>query len=370
MTKDDVISLIVYVLMIAFALIIGTTVLKGAIESGYIPSGGQAFLFILVALIVGLIFNAIVNELMHVLGAKIGGYSILSMNILTFCLFKTKVGEKIQTKFKMFVGNFDGLTGETIISPKSNKANPLTYVSLPLVFFLIEAVGLVCLFLYINDETATSVLRFIKYGYLVIFGVDAMLMIYNYFPAKLDTTNDGYRFVLLKKKVNLEAYNEYLLINSDKFFGKNHENYLVFDSITDFTAKVNIISARHYIDIDFNKGMEIIDNILSDPKKISRSTYRDLKVTKLYYLFMNDKTDEAKEFYKTFSDEEKMYMIKCTTLESTRTYILYASLIEKSSSETDRGIAKFNKQLKRLLPQDKKVEEELFNKVKEKAHLL
>lgn len=368
MNKEEIYSWLVYIVMLAFAIVIGVTIIIPAMNNGYLPTGFMSFIFIFVWIIIGLIINAIFIELGHVIGAKIGNYEILSVNILSFCIYKEFVNGKLVTKFKAFK-NFDGLLGETIISPKRNNSKPILYIFLPLVLFLLEIVGLACCFLYIESGLSVA-LDHLKYGILIISTIGGMSIIYDYFPTKLDSLNDGYRLVLLNKKVNIEAYNEYLSIVSDKYLKKEHAEYKVFTTLTDFTAKVNLIAAKYYANDNLEKSLEIINNLLNNSDNITKSTIRDIKIYKLELLLYYDKIEDGKDFYQNdFNQEEKKYLISCTTLDSIRSYILYAYLVEGSNSEVNRALDKSEKILKRLLPSEEAEEKEKLDLIKTKINL-
>ena len=88
MRKEDLISDIIYLLMAGIVLLVGFLVIQPAINDGLLGSNtGENILFILVALVIGIIINVILMELGHLIGALIGGYKVLSFNILGFHLF-------------------------------------------------------------------------------------------------------------------------------------------------------------------------------------------------------------------------------------------------------------------------------------------
>ena len=136
MKKEDITGLIVYLIIIAFAIVFGLTVLQ-AHNSESTLSGIFYVLYIIGAVVVGALFNAILFELAHIVGAKIGKYEILSVNILGLCFYKDSGKRKVR------FASFDGLTGETKIVPKEGmveKANPYPYLFLGSIFFVVEAV--------------------------------------------------------------------------------------------------------------------------------------------------------------------------------------------------------------------------------------
>ena len=89
------------------------------------------------SLIIGLFLNALLIELGHLLGAKLGGYEVYLCNILGFCFYKKEKDSKKKT-FKF--SEFDGISGETKVVLKKEKGNPRPYILLPILFILIEAI--------------------------------------------------------------------------------------------------------------------------------------------------------------------------------------------------------------------------------------
>ena len=116
MKKEDITGTIVYLLILGFGAVFIFTVLRD--HSGASGLGDLYWLFNLGALVAGVVFNGILFELAHLLGALVGGYSIISLNVLGFC-FSKDAG-----KWKFGFHGFNGLTGETKIVPKGkNSAN-------------------------------------------------------------------------------------------------------------------------------------------------------------------------------------------------------------------------------------------------------
>ena len=82
-------------------------------------------IYIFGAILSGVLINAILFEVAHILGAKAGRYSIISVNILGLLWYR----DDNKTKFR-FKG-YDGLTGETVILPKEDvkkEPNPTPYI--------------------------------------------------------------------------------------------------------------------------------------------------------------------------------------------------------------------------------------------------
>jgi len=142
MKKEDITGLIVYLIIIALAVIFGFTVLQTHNSESSLQ-GFQYVLYIIGAVVVGAVFNGALFELGHVVGAKIGKYNILSVCILGLCFYK----DNGKTKLKF--SSFDGLTGETKIVPKEgmvDKANPYPYLFFGSLFFVVEAIVVMVVF--------------------------------------------------------------------------------------------------------------------------------------------------------------------------------------------------------------------------------
>ena len=211
MHKEEVFSTIVYVLMILVAAFIGFFVispsLKGVVEVWKI----SITLFIILFLVVAVIFNVIAFEVAHIIGAKIGGYKVEKVNFLGFEIRRNKDTNKVNVKL---FRSYDGLTGETAIVPIKEDANPRPYTYAPLVVFFLEVVCLILAYIFIKTGKDYKDFYGIKYIQLLIVTIGGMLFIYNYFPAKLDSTTDGYRMSLINKKINVEAFNTLLKFSS------------------------------------------------------------------------------------------------------------------------------------------------------------
>ena len=134
MKKEDVISYIVY------ALILIAAILTVVFAINPLLSGEDAYLnglpvfsyspvvYSIITIVISIIFGGILVEVGHVLGAKIGKYKIISVNILYFNFYKTKNAQGKDT-FKFRFKSFDGLTGETIVMPVTGKDGK--YISRP-----------------------------------------------------------------------------------------------------------------------------------------------------------------------------------------------------------------------------------------------
>lgn len=361
MKKEDIASLIVYVLMIALALIIGFTLVSGMFRS-YNQAFGSTFLnpyiFAILTIVVGILINALGLELGHVLGALAGGYSIVSFNVFGFCWAK-KDG-----KFKFSFKDFDGLTGETTIAPKKEKANPKLYVWFPLFLYVIELIACVVLYTLGSNKGIDQTSPLIPLGTaaIIVVTLSSMMAIYNFVPVKLDSMTDGYRLTLISKPVNVEAYNELLRIEDAQRRGVDYGKVKVFDEITNFTASLNLVTVYEKLGAkDYDEARKLIDKICENPEKISRSTLNRLIAQKLYITIITKPLEEAKQYYDSEVDDTvRRFISNDLSMESIRAYVLIAGMLDESLGEVEFANSRKEKAMKRALKSRAEVEETLY----------
>jgi hypothetical protein len=358
MKKEDAASLIVYAVMIGLALFIGLGIIQPIFASNASVAGSQ-YLFAIVSVIIGVLFNALLLELGHVIGGLLGKYRITSVNILGFTFYK-KDG-KVKFAFKMF----DGLTGETRFLPKSEKSNPRIAIMFPILFFLIELI--VAIILYAVISTSQNVdLVWLSIGAIIVASIGGMMTLYNVVPFKLDAMTDGYRMTLFSKKINIEAYNELMLI-------ENSGGELlprIFDEITDYTAEVNLITVyRNIKDKNFVKAEEILENIIKKETKTSSSTHNRSIAQLLFLKIMNETLEEAKKYYETISSSIQRFISNDLSMPSLRAYLLIAGLMDDSQGEVMYCLDRKKKAIKYTPAGISEIENALFNEALEKVKL-
>ena len=207
MRKEDVSGIVVYLLILAIAVVFGITVLREHATNSNMDTFVY-IIYILGAILVGVLFNSVMFELAHILGAKAGRYELISVNILGLLWYK----EEEKTKFKF--GGFDGLTGETKILPKKDakkEPNPSPYLLFGTLFYVIELIIIIVLFTLFNVKT-NDALRNTGYFLLVVAVIGGMILIYNILPFKLDAMTDGYRMRMTTNAANKKAFNELLRV--------------------------------------------------------------------------------------------------------------------------------------------------------------
>ena len=367
MKKEDFTGMVVYLLMIAIAVIFGFTVLKE--YAGVSGMGNLFMLFVLGGIVVGIILSALVIEFGHIVGAKVSGYDIELVTILGFCFYKNE-GKR---KFKF--SEFDGLTGETKIRLKKDgidKPNPVPYLLFgPLFLFILLIVSIV-LFITFNRLAGAQRdgdLAHIAYFVLIIGVIGAMVLIYNIFPAQLDTTNDGYRFALVSNPTNREAFNEQLRVQRAIENGEENVEIKTFDTITNYTADLNLNKVYAALDKDdYDAAIPYLTKIIEAKDNIKFSIYLRVKALYIYSVVMPQEEKDIVEYCtKEVSLQERKALAADISMPSLRAYILLSGLVDKSESETLLVLNKIIKAYKKSSKSRQSVELRLYNKALNKV---
>lgn len=358
MKKEDVSGIVVYILILAVAVVFGITVLRVHAENCGLDTIVYIF-YILGAIVTGVILNAILFEVAHIVGAKAGRYLILSVNILGLLWYK----DEDKTKFKF--SGFDGLTGETKIYPKKDakkEPNPSPFLLFGTLFYVIELIIVVVLFAILNKgpaDTSTNVAYFL----LVVVVIGGMILVYNILPFKLDAITDGYRMRLTTNAANKKAFNELLRVEYAINHGESEVEIATFSEITNFTAELNL--NKVYVLLEkkqFKEAEELIDIILNGKATISEKVYVRARAQKIYINIFTKPLEEAKEFYDNeVPMNERRAISNDISMVSIRTYLLMSGLLDGSKSECLLAINNVRKCFNSTPKQRQKVEADLFN---------
>ncbi len=364
MKKEDITGLIVYLIIIALAIIFGLTVLQTHNSESSLQ-GFQYVLYIIGAVVVGAVFNGILFELAHVLGAKIGKYNIISVCILGLCFYK----DNNKTKFKF--SSFDGLTGETKIVPKEgmvDKANPYPYLFFGSFFFVIEAIAVMIIFSVFRTAEDYG-LRDIAYGVLTVGAIGLVILLYNILPLHIDSMTDGYRLTMVSNPKNKAAFNELLRVEYEISQGNNDVEVKVFDEITNFTADLNLNRVYALLDKrEYKAAEEILDKIIEAKQEVSEKVYIRARAQKIYINLYTRNLEEAKEYYeKEVPVSERREISNDVSMASIRAYLLMSGLLDKSRSECIIALNNVYRAFKHTPKNRQHTEIVLFNEALEKV---
>lgn len=361
MRKEEIRSLIVYVLLIIAALVVGLAVIRPAMVDA--PSSMGQIWFLIIVVIIAYLFNAIALEVLHVIGAKLGGYKVTSVNILWLCFYND--GKSWKVGFK----DFNGICGETKIAPKKEKLNPNLLSWLPLFGFAAELAGCIVLNNLVKGNPETTV-AWLAPAALIFVLISSLIAFYNFVPFKLESFTDGYRIRLFTKPVNIEAYNQMLIIQDKQRLGEKVEKIPVFSEITEYTAEINTIAMNECIELErYEEAIQIIDHLLENKKVLSGNEVNRLIAQRVYLAALTSPVEDAKKLYDEICPiEARRFIVNDNNLSTIRAYILIAGMLEGSESEVAFAKTKLDKAKKRTSASVIKTEEKLINKALEKVY--
>ncbi|HAS56447.1 MAG TPA: hypothetical protein DEF61_04810 [Firmicutes bacterium] len=353
MKKNDFAIFLVYVAMFAIALLVGMLWIRPIVSEYGNSMALNPILLVFISIVAGILLNSALLELGHILGAKTGRYNIISWSILGLGV-KTNPNKK--KKFGYV--KFDGLTGETKISPKDpNKSSLGGYISFPILFYLIELIAFVIAFSFAARDASLSWLQIFS---LVILTVGGMIFVYDYFPARLDSITDGYLMFVVSKPINKVAYNNMLLAEKAATLNEPIPTMPIYDEITDFTYLLNNVTVYSYIEKgEIDKSIKLLDKAINTEKGLSKSLVREAATLKLS-LLLTFRFEEGKKTYEGIDDEEKKYISSLSSSSSLRCYLLISGLIEESETETNYAIDKVEKVYKGVSKSSKQIEKSLI----------
>ena len=363
MKKEDVTGLIVYLIIIALAIVFGFTVLQTHAPESTL-SGFPYVLYIMGAVISGAILNAILFELAHVLGAKVGKYEVLSVNILGLCFYKD--GDKRKVRFT----SYDGLTGETKIIPKKGmveKANPYPYLFFGSLFFVVEAVAVMVVFSILRHGSAEA--KDVAYAILTIGAIGLVILVYNILPIRIDSMTDGYRLTMVSNPKNKAAFNELLRVEYEIAQGNDNVEIKIFEEITNFTADLNLNRVYTLLDKrDYKSAEEILDKIIAAKQDISEKVFTRARAQKIYINLITRNIEEAREYYdKEVPVSERREISNDVSMASIRAYLLMSGLLDKSRSECIIALNNVYRAFKHTPKNRQPTEIALFNEALEKV---
>jgi len=364
MKKEDITGLIVYLIIIAFAIVFGLTVLQ-AHQAESTISGFFYVLYIIGSVLVGTILNAILFEVAHIVGAKIGKYQIVSVNILGLCFLKENGKRKVR------FSSFDGLTGETKIVPKEgmvDKANPYPYLFFGSLFFVVEAVAVMVVFSFFRTAEE-MILRDVAYSILTIGAIGLVILIYNILPLRIDSMTDGYRLTMVSNPKNKLAFNELLRVEYEISQGNDDVEIRIFDEITNFTADLNLNKVYALLDKkQYAEAEEILDKIITAKENVSAKVYIRARAQKIYINLITKDLEEARAYYdKEVPVSERREISNDISMASIRAYLLMSGLLDRSRSECIIALNNVYTAFKKTPKNRQEVEIMLFNETLQKV---
>lgn len=367
MKKNEAMGYVAYLLMLAIALLVALLVVRPVFSNtdyfNALPM--NSFLFIIIAVAVGVLLNALFIEMGHLIGAKMGHYKVTSWICLGIGWKLGKDGKRHAT-----VSSFDGLTGETKVVPlDAKKSNPRHMIYMPLLFLLLEVVGLSAEVAICRAKGDTGnvgsdphIMAWAVFG-IIILAVAGMIYIYDIFPAPLDAKNDGYLLTILTNETNKEAYNQILIAEDKMANGLPVGDTPVYDSVTNFTARVNDVSLYQRLSkADYEGALAIIEKTIACKDKVSDNVYEEAVTQKTALYLMSRPFEEAKQFYIDLPLADKKHIAGLSSSPAVRSYVLVSGLVDESENEVKEALNHSYSALKKSGVDKKPIELTLLNR--------
>lgn len=356
MKKENISSIIVYLLMIGLALFIGLGIIKPIFAANPAVNMNQ-YLFAILAVVIGVVLNAVILEAGHVIGALLGKNKIIYVNMFGVSLNFDQSGKKIE------IQNYEGLTGETKFAPKSDDASPKLSIIIPLLLYVLELVIAVILYATIT-KSGNHDLIWLSIGSIIAASIGGMMTLYNIMPFRLDVETDGYRLMLFSKKVNVEAFNAFRKLELEEL----NQGIKIFEEITDYTVVANVINTYPQLaKKDYESVAKALEDIIDNKEKLSTIIYNRVFAHLIYVKAMTLSVDDFKAFYRDSETEIRRFLASDLSLPSIRAYILISGLLDDSEGEVRHGLEKKKKAMKHTAFGLRKIEEQLLKEALNKV---
>lgn len=362
MKKESIISTVFLFIVLGVAIVMGLTVIRDAFDRLYTdPDFMSPILFTLLSLFAGFVYNIVIMELAHILGAKIGKCKVVSVNCYFVCLKKTSNG------WKCGVDDFDGLTGETkIVKTEKSKLN--AYVWMPIVFYAVELA--VCILLYTmgNSLEASSDLKWLAISALLWIILSSILFVYDFIPFKLDTMNDGYRLSLLVKPNDAKALLDFMDYRGRSSLEGKQVELSFNDDYSEFIVDMNLqVVEQALLKKDYSSAFEMIQKMKNREGKVDAYLLKKITAQEMFVHLMSNPLEDAKKYYEeNVNDAERKFISNDGDISSLRAYSLIAGLIDDSQFEVQYALSKKEKSIKRCDKNIQEQENELFKDVVKK----
>lgn len=332
MKKEDAFSIVAYILMIAVALLVGIFVIRDQLQAlSSVMDGGQWG--IAIGGIAGsFVLNVVLFEVAHIVGAKMGGYRITKVN-----LFYLNIHRKQDDKWGVNFRSFDGITGEVKIAPKQDAKtdpNPRPYLWAGTLLYIVQLIaGIILIILFADNEKELLWLSTLATIHITLGG---MLLLYNIFPAKLDSKNDGYFIRVLTTKTIIRAFNQLLYVEDEVRRGLPAPKMDVVDEINEFTTQLNMLTAiESELQLQYDEAITALDTTLYSEK--GHPGARDsiyLLLEKIVVLILANRIEEARKIYEEMKPEEKRIAGQDHSFSGIRRYFLISALLDDSFAES------------------------------------
>ncbi len=352
MKKEEFYTLIVYGMMVAIAIFVGVNIIAPAFVTLGI-TGLTQYVYAIITILGAFLINVILLEVGHILGGLLGGYTIQSVNILGIALVKK------DQKWTIGFQTYEGLTGETTVTPKAKKIKPKLFLWGGLFIFILEI--LVAFFV---GYGLFGEMQWGRYASVVVIAVGGMLMIYNFMPFKLDTVTDGYRLATLTTAKGNAAYVELQRIEKAYQRGESPKPFKTFKELNNLAVQIYFHKIYQALVDEAYDEAQVDLALLSKQSRLGESLQQKIVVLQTLIFFLTNKMKQTSAYYYDLPSKQRKHLSNDTNMSSLTTYLFVAGMIEESQSETQYTIERQAVSIRRLHESGRKAAETiLFNRV-------
>ncbi len=272
-------------------------------------------------------------ELGHIVGAKIGGYRIISVSFLWLTFVRQN------KKWKITTTTFDGFTGETKVAPKKENANPMPMFWFGTIFLLI----LMLLGIYLPSiiSAKDSLKTHFVYGGYIISTIAGLMVFYNILPLRLDTKNDAIMMRFVRKE-RIQKYNDICRIQGELYDGEGLEELEDLPENDYLLAHWNYYAYLEKVyNGEYQKAEEILDRMIQDSEKLPDAIYDELLAAKLVLLLLTKSKEEAQEYFLSVSPQVRKTINLCSTVEGSRNYFFISAIMNDNFEEAKSAYKKY-----------------------------
>jgi hypothetical protein len=321
MKKEDILTLVVYAMMVAIAIFVGVNIIAPAFVILGI-TGVSQYIYATITIFFAFLMNVILLEFGHILGALAGGYRIQTVNILGLAFIFSPQGLRLRLQ------PYEGLTGETIVVPKAKKLKPKLFLWGGLIVYVIEMVFAFVIGYGLFDQSQWG-----RYASVVVIAVGGMLMIYNFMPFKLDTVTDGYKLATLTTSKGNEAYDELQRIEKMYKQGKSPKPFKVFKEFNNINVQIYFHKIyQAMVDEAYDEASADLKKLAASPR-LGETLQQKIFILQTYITFIEKKPKAASSHYYGLDSKQRKYLSNDNNMSTLSTYLYVAGLIEESYSE-------------------------------------
>lgn len=306
------------------------------------------YVFIIVTVLVGYGFNAIVYELGRLIMGKICGYRLVSLNLFGITI-RRKDG-----KLKLGIESFENLGGKTVMAPKNDKAKPIPYLlGGGILYLIVSSILFTIAMVYKNMED-------FSWGIVVVIAIGMVLNVYYLLPLRMDVYTDGFLIrILLSQKGAKKAFHDNLLQEEALYEDiEKLQLYEYDDYYNTFEAQSLIYRLYYFVHREqYDNAKEVADQIIEVESYLLDNSIIEAYAIKLFFLFLSKSGEEVGTYYWDLKKSIRNSLASSNNLTTLKSALGIAGLIDSNYDEYEYILHRYEKLQKKYQFQARKDDE-------------